>query len=93
MTERFCISCEVLKGKLKEAEMAGKRDQSKMSLSEFKKTGMVGQLSGVYYGLENLAILTLEKMWSKQAANRLRKSAKEYGITPLELLGRFIRKA
>jgi len=72
--------------------MAGARDQSRVSIDEVRESGHLPALKKFVKGLEIVALAFIGAVWSKQAVTRVKNSAHNQGVDPIELIGRFARK-
>lgn len=69
-------------------------DQQTMSEDEYRSRGGLNEaIAKVLARAEDQAVETLEDKWSKQSVTRLRESASRLGVSPLELLAKWVRTA
>ena len=70
---------------------SSKLDQLYMSKAEFLKSPVVKEIKAELKDNENWVLQTIRNDWSKQAATRLKNSAKRAKISPYQLLQRFVK--
>ena len=65
-----------------------------MSEAEYRgKDGLNAHFAGIMEKANADVKGAMESLWSKQAVNRLEESAKRAGISPVELIAKWVRTA